>query len=157
MSSLLLSIIWSLICSIILRMILSYLSLVEYNHFSKTKKHPLIKEKVFKSFQEKKPWRKWQIKFCGFCTDLDPEPDLWYNFFIGAIELFAYPHLMMAGKWEIIGVWIGFKIFVPIIKYTSSKLAVNRFVLINAINILIALILVRLCIYDCSIVGLLSH
>jgi hypothetical protein len=120
------------------------------------KDHPLIKQQVFHSFRSKSGWKKWWIKFCGFCTYQDPEPDLWYNFFIGVIELIAYPHLMVAGKWEIIGVWIGFKIFVPGIKYTSSKLAVNRFVLINAINILIALILVKQHVYDCSIVRLLD-
>jgi len=157
MNSFIASIVGSLICSTVLRLILSCLSLHEYNHFSQTKEHPLIKEPVFESFQKNKWWRKWWIKFWGYYTYQDPEPDLWLNFLIGAIELVAYPHLMMAGRWEIIGVWIGFKVFVPGIKYTSSKLSVNRFVLINAINILIALIFAWQNLYDCSIVRFLKH
>jgi hypothetical protein len=74
--------------------------------------------------------KRFKIIFSGISKS-DPSPDIWYNTILGLLELIAFPILMQAGQYIMIGAWIGFK---GIAQWSAwgNRFAFNRFLLIHA-------------------------
>ncbi|MCG8561113.1 MAG: hypothetical protein MI824_15050 [Hyphomicrobiales bacterium] len=85
----------------------------------------------------------WRTSFVGFHPD-DPDnrhSDYWQPFIIGSLELSAYPVLMATGAWTAVGAWIGLKTISQWNVWSSHREAFNRFLIGNALNLLVAALL----------------
>ena len=71
-------------------------------------------------------------------------PDFWHPFILGFLELLAYPVLLKTHAWSFIGAWLGFKALAQWKGWGESRPAYNRFLIGNAIVLLLSFLLVRL-------------
>ena len=119
------------VLAVIIRLVFSWLRAYEYKFFSSSE-DPRVE-----SFRSLPTSRRFAIMFHGMSKS-DPNPDLWYTTILGAIELFAYSIFIGTDNWSAVAVWLGFKAFAKWNVWSTNKLEFNRFVLLNAIVILIA-------------------
>ena len=79
--------------------------------------------------------------FCSRFTDLFP--DFWYNCFLGVIEIFVFPVLMAAGKYEFIGAWIGFKCVAQWSAWNKNRYVFNRFLIVHAVMLIVCFLITQ--------------
>jgi hypothetical protein len=84
--------------------------------------------------------RRTVIIVAGF-SRADTAPDYWYNTALGAMELVAFPALMVLGEWSIIGGWIAFKALAQWRRWNDNRFVFNRFLLANAVQVWASLFL----------------
>ena len=120
-----------IVLAIVIRLVFSWLRAYEYK-FIGASEDPQVE-----SFRNLPVSRRFGIMFHGFSKS-DPNPDLWYNTILGAIELFAYAIFIGTSNWTAIAIWLGFKAFAKWNVWSTNKLEFNRFILLNAVVILIA-------------------
>jgi hypothetical protein len=96
-------------------------------------------------------WRRMCWFFRGFYTfpsqhaagtPKDWETDYWHPdylhpFVLGLLELSAYPVLMTAGAWNVIGAWYGLKTLSQWQQWKSSRASFNRFLIGNALVLMV--------------------
>jgi hypothetical protein len=66
--------------------------------------------------------------------------DFWLPTIVGAIELCAYPVLMVMGDWSIIGAWIGFKTLAQWKAWSENRNHFNRYLVGTAVNVIVSLL-----------------
>jgi hypothetical protein len=64
--------------------------------------------------------------------------DYWHPFILGLMELGMYPVFMASGSWTAIGAWITLKTLGQWTTWSTYRPAFNRFLIGNALNIIIA-------------------
>jgi len=95
----------------------------------------------------------WNFKSCywkyfkGWGSSRDEENDYLHPSIIGFFELVAYPILMAVNKWEFIGAWVTLKTVAEWQAWTKERRPFNRFLIGNALVILIAFLIALLYIY----------
>lgn len=83
--------------------------------------------------------KRWLAAFRGF--GFGPKVnDYWLPFLIGAVELYVYPFLINAGKWEIIGYWLAAKTVAHWGKWEETRTPFNRFLFGNLMSLGVAYI-----------------
>lgn len=80
--------------------------------------------------------RFWDI-FYG-CSSREPHPDFWYNTVIGTTELIIFPILIKQHVYSVIGGWLVFKTIGSWDAWKTNRLAYNRFIIINAIQLIVS-------------------
>lgn len=69
--------------------------------------------------------------FCGFPPKDNDEfklcGDRWQAFFLGLLEILAFPILMKTNNWSFIGAWIGFKVLGNWKVWNEKREVVNRY------------------------------
>lgn len=70
--------------------------------------------------------------------DLRASSDFWIPFFLGSLELSAYPILITTGALSVIGAWIGFKALAQWSTWQKHRFTFNRFLLGNALVVAIS-------------------
>jgi hypothetical protein len=67
-----------------------------------------------------------------------PYSDYWYTFILGALELAAYPILIVMNAWIVIGAWIGLKALAQWEVWAKDRATFNLFLIGNALNVFVA-------------------
>ncbi|HWM46373.1 MAG TPA: hypothetical protein VNR11_05600 [Xanthobacteraceae bacterium] len=89
--------------------------------------------------------------FSGFHPKLpgsDPKgeglpPDYWYPFFLGVLELTAYPILIAINAQTGIGAWIALKALAQWKVWAEDRAVFNLFLIGNAMNVLLAFLVLK--------------
>src|SRR5438309_11146376 len=71
----------------------------------------------------------------------DIKSDLWFPFFLGLIEIYCYPVLMVASAWTAIGAWIGLKTVAEWSRWTADRLLFHRYLIGTALVVVLSLAL----------------
>ena len=77
-------------------------------------------------------WHSFRMTMSGFATDPNMK-DYLFTFYLGWIEIAAYPILMRTGNWVIIGAWLTLKVLPQWKHWTEHRPAFNRFLIGNAL------------------------
>ena len=88
-------------------------------------------------------WKAWCQSFSSWSGN-SKKDDYWLPFFVGWIELYFYPILMVNASWQVIGFWIGVKTASQWRTWGRSRTPYNRFLLGNLLGLVVSLFLSRL-------------
>lgn len=69
--------------------------------------------------------------------------DYWFPFFIGVLELSAYPILLSTGALTAVGAWIALKTAAMWKTWSEDRPVFNRFLIGNALIVLLAFVIAR--------------
>jgi hypothetical protein len=81
--------------------------------------------------------------FRGQVRENPDESDYLLPFFVGTLELVAFPYLMHEGQWAVIGAWLGFKTLAQFEQWKKERNNFNRFLLSTAVVIFLSFFLAR--------------
>ena len=101
------------------------------------------KRRQYAEFYNGNRWKKFLIIYRG-ANKNDPSPDMWYNTMIGTIELIAFPYIIRADQFIIIGAWLSYKVIASWKVWSTNRLKFNGFLLANALVIILSFILMHL-------------
>jgi hypothetical protein len=116
---------YAIIWTIIFRIIISGLKVIEYNYNVENRRFNNI-------FWLKRFW----LIFVGFSGN-DPFPDFWYNSILGGIEISVFPILIKTGQYAMVGAWIGFKSVAQWNAWNKNRYVFNRFLIIHALILIL--------------------
>jgi len=132
---------WIFVSALIIRIILSLLKAAAIRQGEADEVDKV--GKIVKKFSHPGGLTPWQAIWQSFCSwahhrNID---DYGIPIYIGIIELFLYPILMLANKWTVIGAWLGIKTAAQWKGWREGRTPYNRFLLGNILVISISFLL----------------
>ncbi|MGA2093409.1 MAG: hypothetical protein ABSH16_08395 [Sedimentisphaerales bacterium] len=78
--------------------------------------------------------------FSSIASQDESHTDYWHPFFLGIVELSAYPVLMVTNHWSFIGAWLAFKTIAQWKIWAEKRTTFNRFLIGNALTLFVSLL-----------------
>ena len=93
-------------------------------------------------------WEKFSESFNGTRKAIENVEggDYWAPYFLGVIELLAYPVLIATSQWSIIGAWFTLKTVAQYKQWSDRRSTFNRFLIGNALVVILAYWIARRCV-----------
>ncbi len=114
--------------SILFRALISFMKAKEAKHYK-----GILKEKT----PELNTWHKFKLLFHGF-NEVAGTPDLWYNTYIGTLELLVFPILIKFEGIVVIGAWITLKTVSQWNVWGKNRIVFNRFLIAHGLLLIAA-------------------